>query len=134
MKRGPVLAQSDSTGGASLFKDMAACPFRAFAKHRLGARPLEEAGSRIELSRSRNHGAPGAGIHLARSWDRMRGLMELIARRNLKRLIDRGADEAVEKLGPGHRARICEDRRLQKLLAEWLEIEKSRPEFTVSRN
>ena len=31
-----------SAGGASLFKDMAACPFRAFAKHRLGARPLED--------------------------------------------------------------------------------------------
>ena len=29
-------SQSDSTGGASLFKDMAACPFRAFAKHRFG--------------------------------------------------------------------------------------------------
>ena len=40
---GPELAQSDSTGGASLFKDMAACPFRAFAKHRLAAKPLEEA-------------------------------------------------------------------------------------------
>ena len=40
---GPALVQSDSTGGASLFKDMAACPFRAFAKHRLGARPLEDA-------------------------------------------------------------------------------------------
>ncbi len=39
---GPELAQNDSTGGASLFKDMAACPFRSFAKHRLGARPLEE--------------------------------------------------------------------------------------------
>ncbi|MGC1418196.1 MAG: hypothetical protein WA817_23105, partial [Candidatus Acidiferrum sp.] len=39
---GPELAQNDSTGGASLFKDMAACPVRSFAKHRLGARPLEE--------------------------------------------------------------------------------------------
>ncbi len=27
----PALLQIDSTGGASLFKDMAACPFRAFA-------------------------------------------------------------------------------------------------------
>src|ERR1700681_761260 len=40
---GPDLLQNDSTGGSSLFKDMAACPVRAFAKHRLAARPLEDA-------------------------------------------------------------------------------------------
>ena len=35
--------QAPSNAAAqSLFKDMAACPFRAFAKHRLAARPLEE--------------------------------------------------------------------------------------------
>ena len=39
--RGPALAGS-SPGGSALFKDMAACPFRAFAKHRLGAKPLED--------------------------------------------------------------------------------------------
>ena len=64
---GPELVQGDSTGGASLFKDMAACPFRAFAKHRLGRPAAGRDRSWIELSRSRNNRPQGARIHLART-------------------------------------------------------------------
>jgi ATP-dependent helicase/nuclease subunit B len=49
----------------------------------------------------------------------------------LEALIARGADAAVTKLGPGI-GRDLEKRRLQRLLAEWLDIEKSRSEFTVA--
>ena len=49
----------------------------------------------------------------------------------MEALIARGADAAVAKLGPGI-GRDLEKQRLQRLLPEWLEIEKSRPAFTVA--
>ncbi|MGB6946687.1 MAG: PD-(D/E)XK nuclease family protein [Bryobacteraceae bacterium] len=125
---GPQLAQSDSTGGASLFKDMAACPFRSFAKHRLGARPLEEADLGLSY-RDRGTTVHKALEFIWRELGSQAGLIELGAT-ELGALIDRGADAAVAKLGPGI-GRDLEKRRLQKLLSEWLEIEKSRSDFSI---
>jgi len=126
---GPAVVQGDSTGGASIFKDMAACPFRSFAKHRLGARPLEETDLGLSY-RDR-----GTTVHKALEfiWAELRShaqLMELNTA-ELDALITRGADAAAAKLGPGI-GRDLEKQRLQRLLAEWLNIEKSRPEFTVA--
>lgn len=125
---GPQLAQSDSTGGASLFKDMAACPFRSFAKHRLGARPLEEADLGLSY-RDRGTTVHKALEFIWRELGSRASLMELGAT-ELEAFIDRGADAAVAKLGPGI-GRDLEKRRLQKLLSEWLEIEKSRSDFSI---
>jgi probable DNA repair protein len=126
---GPALGQSDATGGASLFKDMAACPFRSFARHRLGARPLEEADLGLSY-RDR-----GTTVHKAleviwRELGSQARLMELSAV-ELDALIARGADAAVAKLGPGI-GRDLEKQRLQRLLPEWLQIERARAEFTVA--
>ena len=126
---GPPLAQSDATGGASLFKDMAACPFRSFARHRLGARPLEEADLGLSY-RDR-----GTTVHKALEviWRELGSharLMDL-GPQDLDALIARGAEAAVAKLGPGI-GRDLEKKRLQRLLPEWLAIEKARAEFTVA--
>ena len=126
---GPDLVQTNSTGGASLFKDMAACPFRAFAKHRLGAWPMEDPDLGLSY-RDR-----GTTVHKALEviWRELRSqarLLELVPRA-VEDLIARGAEAAVAKLGPGI-GRDLEKRRLQKLLREWLEIEKSRAEFSVA--
>jgi RecB family exonuclease len=125
---GPALVQGDSTGGASLFKDMAACPFRAFAKHRLAARPLEETDLGLSY-RDR-----GTTIHKALEviWLELGSharLMEL-SEIDLRALIALGADAAVAKLGPGI-GRDLEKQRLQRLLPEWLDIEKARAPFTA---
>jgi ATP-dependent helicase/nuclease subunit B len=127
-ENGPALVQGDSTGGASLFKDMAACPFRAFAKHRLAARPLEETDLGLSY-RDR-----GTTIHKALEviWLELGSharLMEL-SEIDLRALIALGADAAVDKLGPGI-GRDLEKQRLQRLLPEWLGIEKSRAPFTA---
>jgi len=37
-----VTAVETARGGSALFKNQAACPFRAFAAHRLDAYPLDE--------------------------------------------------------------------------------------------
>jgi probable DNA repair protein len=126
---GPQLVQSDSPGGSAIFKDMAACAFRAFARHRLGARPLED--SDLGLSyRDR-----GTTVHTALEfiWRELGSharLLEL-SPHELESLIARGADAAVAKLGPGI-GRNLEKQRLQKVLPEWLEIEKKRAEFSVA--
>jgi ATP-dependent helicase/nuclease subunit B len=128
-QRGPALVQGDSPGGASLFKDMAACPFRAFARHRLGARPLEETDLGLSY-RDR-----GTTVHKALEviWLELKSharLMEL-SPSDLEALIARGADAAVAKLGPGI-GRDLEKQRLQRLLPAWLDIEKLRPKFTAA--
>jgi ATP-dependent helicase/nuclease subunit B len=128
-ERGPQLVESGSTGGSSLFKDMAACPFRAFAKHRLGARPMEDPDLGLSY-RDR-----GTTVHKALEfiWRELGSHARLIqlSPQALEALIALGADAAVAKLGPGI-GRDLEKRRLQRLLNEWLDIEKSRPEFSVA--
>ena len=126
---GPELVGSSSPGGSSLFKDMAACPFRAFAKHRLGARPMEDPDLGL------NYRDRGTTVHKALEviWRELGSharLMELGAP-ELDAIIAQAAVAAVAKLGPGI-GRDLEKRRLQKLLRGWLEIEKSRPAFTVA--
>jgi probable DNA repair protein len=128
-RAGPALVEGGSQGGASLFQDMAACPFRSFAKHRLGARPLDDADLGLSY-RDR-----GITVHKALEfvWLELGSharLMELSSH-ELQALIARGADAAIAKLGPGI-GRDLEKRRLQRLLPEWLDIEKSRPAFTVA--
>ena len=124
----PVVAETMQPGGATLFKDMAACPFRAFAKHRLGARPLE----RADLGVNKRDQGNAAHKALALIWSELGNqtrLMEL-APDSLRELISLCVAAAIEQLGSGI-GRSLERRRLERLLAEWLELEKLRNWFTV---
>src|SRR5260370_25445865 len=117
-------------GGAWLFKDMAACPFGAFAKHRLGARELEDTDLGL------NYKDRGTSVHKALEfiWAELGSQARLMALTpdELRDLIARAAEVAVHKLGA--RAGLSVERqRLVRLLAEWLEIEKSRSEFVVRK-
>jgi len=123
-----VAADVMQPGGASLFKDMAACPFRAFAKHRLGARPLEETDLGL------NYKDRGSTVHKALEfiWTELGSQSRLIelTEGELADLIARNVEAALNHLGVGI-GRKVEQRRLQILLARWLEIEKTRAPFTV---
>jgi ATP-dependent helicase/nuclease subunit B len=124
----PVAMDGRQPGGASLFKDMSACPFRAFAKHRLGARPLEETDLGLSY-RDR-----GSTVHKALEfiWSDLGSHARLVelAAAELQDLIARNVDAALQQLGVGF-ARRLEKRRLESLLAQWLDIEKSRAPFIV---
>jgi probable DNA repair protein len=124
----PLDTGSKQLGGASLFKDMAACPFRAFAKHRLGAKALDEATLGLSY-RDR-----GNTVHkaLERIWSELGSHQRLtdLTPADLRDLISRSAATAVNGLPPGI-GRKLEQRRLEKVLGDWLEIEKSRDPFTV---
>jgi hypothetical protein len=126
----PVAADGMQAGGSSLFKDMAACPFRAFAKHRLHAKPLEDA--RLGLS----YKDRGTTVHMALEliWRKLGSHARLteIAPDQLHELVARDVEAAVNRLGARF-GRALERRRLETLLAKWLEIEKSRDPFVVSK-
>ena len=124
----PVVAESMQPGGASLFKDMAACPFRAFAKHRLGARPLQKADPGVSKKDQ------GNAVHktMALIWSELGSLARLLelAPEEIRELISRSAASAIQQMGSGI-GRKLERQRLERLLPQWLEIEKVRDAFTV---
>jgi probable DNA repair protein len=114
-------------GGTSMLKDMAACPFRAFAHNRLGARELEEPDLGL------NAREKGTGVHrvLQKIWEELKCQENLLALNppELQELIACSIEEALED--DGRLGVRLERRRLQRLLMEWFEIEKARPPFRV---
>jgi ATP-dependent helicase/nuclease subunit B len=123
-----VAIDSRQPGGASLFKDMAECPFRAFGKHRLGARKLEDAGL------GPSYKDRGTGVHKAMEvlWSELGSHQRLMQTPpdDLSALIRHSVNVAIQKLGPRIGSEL-ERRRLEKVVAEWIEIEKARTPFVV---
>jgi ATP-dependent helicase/nuclease subunit B len=123
-----VIGEFMQPGGASLFKDMAACAFRAFAKHRLGAKPLEKSDPGVSKKDQ------GNAVHktMALIWSELGSLSWLLelTPEQLHDLISRSAASAIQQMGSGI-GRGLERQRLERLLPQWLEIEKARDAFTV---
>ncbi len=122
-------------GGARLLQDQAACPFRAFAVHRLGARSLEHPHQGLD-PRDRGvllHGA------LANLWTELRTQASLVGAEPdaLNQLIEDCVDRAIAKMRRNRtstfqsRFLALERERLTALLLEWLELERQRGEFEV---
>jgi ATP-dependent helicase/DNAse subunit B len=122
-------------GGSGLLKSQAACPFQAFAKYRLGAKPWDEAKPGLHpLDR-------GNLLHsvLEPIWKELGSQHQLRALRTEQRreLIEDAFDETIEKKTShylplqGPRLRAIERQRLVKLLLEWLDAECLRKAFHV---
>jgi len=122
-------------GGSALLKDQAACPFRAFANHRLSARDLPEPSYHLDAAQR------GTVLHAAleQLWLTLKNSSTLIARDATA--LQQDMSDAVHKaLKPliaqrddlfGAVYTDNEAQRLQRLLARWLQIEKSRSAFDV---
>jgi len=142
--RGPALGaaalaipeNAPSSGGTSVFSDQAACPFRAFAVHRLDAESLEVPPPGLD-SRDR-----GTLLHamLAKVWTELKSKARLdaVSVRDLDALLATAADVAIGRLRwarpdalEGRFARL-EKERLVQLGRAWLDIERQRPEFEVA--
>ncbi len=125
-----ISGTSTVSGGTSLFKDMAACPFRAFAKHRLRAKPLES--SRLGL----RYLDRGNGVHKALEfiWSELgsHGRLIELCDGELVQLVKACVSQAMTFLPPGI-GRKLEQRRVEKLLLEWLAIEKTRDPFVARK-
>ena len=131
----PISSEAVQSGGMKVIADQAACPFRAFAIHRLGARELDDR----ELGVSPRERGTAAHVALEILWQELKTQQELIERppAKLSELIRASASAALARtLGRRHtgaieRFRILEQARLEKLLQEWLEVERQRPPFRV---
>ena len=132
---GANVGGATSAGGTAVFRDQAACPFRAFAIHRLGARGLDPVSSLGASDR-------GTLVHalLAEIWKELKSSATLAAlsERDLQALIGAAADTAINSLrwrrpdALAGRLGQLERERLARLALEWLEVERQRPPFEIA--
>jgi probable DNA repair protein len=120
-------------GGSRIFQYQSQCPFHAFAELRLRAEKLEVPGPGLSA------GERGTLAHkaLEQVWLDLRTHEALCAHPDLHAAIGAAAARALHLWAEEHgrslpeRFAALEQRRLERLLAEWLEIEKQRPPFEV---
>jgi ATP-dependent helicase/nuclease subunit B len=123
------------SGGTGVIKDHAACPFRAFAVHRLGAEGLQAPHTGLDALER------GTLVHrvLAQVWARLKtkSALDAISTAGLEALLERAAEEAVARIKRDRPTTLCgrfaeiEKQRLARLARAWLEYEKMRGSFTV---
>jgi probable DNA repair protein len=123
--KAPALATRTPKGGTRILSDQAACPFRAFARHRLGAEALEEPVEGLDAR------ARGLLLHLLMKelWSELKGSEALAA--DAGPAIARAAAAAVREAGLQEPLAELERTRLARLASEWLEVERARRPFTV---
>lgn len=134
-ERAPKVKEAQASGGTSLFKDQAACPFRAFAKHRLGARSL--ANPEIGLSLIER----GQLVHdcLQLFWGKINTHVALVELTEgaLALHINQCAAQVIKRFQRQHpftataRFMLIEQNRLQTMMREWLLLERQRQPFSV---
>jgi probable DNA repair protein len=112
-------------GGTRVLADQAACPFRAFARHRLGAEALAAPEPGLDaMQRGQLLHALMAGI-----WSELKASSALCG--DLKASIEKSAENAVKEQGVEGRFAELEKQRLIRLAGEWLTLERARPPFEV---
>jgi ATP-dependent helicase/nuclease subunit B len=130
-----LIGSAVAGGGTALLKDQAACPFRAFARHRLHATAPDAPHSGLDAAER------GTLVHrvLAQAWTQLRDSTTLLATdgKRLDALLAAAAEAAVERIRrdrptvlSGRFAEI-EKRRLVALARAWLEEDRQRSPFAV---
>ncbi|HJS38156.1 MAG TPA: PD-(D/E)XK nuclease family protein, partial [Burkholderiales bacterium] len=109
-----------------ILADQAACPFRAFARHRLNAEALEEPVEGLDAR------ARGQLLHtlMKELWTELKGSAGLAG--DAGPAIERAARRAVAEAKLEEPFAQLERARLAKLAWEWLEVERGRAPFTVA--
>jgi probable DNA repair protein len=126
--QGPAYHLDEVTlGGSAIIKSQSQCPFRAFAEHRLQARPLEEAALGFD-ARER-----GGFLHKALEivWQQLgtQDRLRATASDELRSIVENAVWEAVRKDQSEPFRQITssvERQRLRDLILEWLAIERAR--------
>ncbi|MBQ0799532.1 MAG: PD-(D/E)XK nuclease family protein [Porticoccaceae bacterium] len=122
-------------GGSGLLRDQAACPFNAFVRWRLDAKPLNEPGPGLSALERGNLVHRGLEIF----WRQTKTQAELLALseeekgQRLELAITTALDETARYRPElnGIRLRRIESVRLHKLLQRWLVVESQRAAFSV---
>jgi len=124
------------TGGMGVLADQAACPFRAFARHRLGTR--EYAAPDIGISPSERGNVAHKALEYF--WREVGSRRELLGRpaEEMDAAIESSVNAALDsglsrrQRNPSlERSRVLEHDRLKLLLVEWLQVEATRTDFEV---
>lgn len=118
-QQGPPLAEgSEVRGGARLFEDQARCPFRAFIRHRLGARALEQPGIGLDAR------IKGNLLHDAMQffWQQTGSHAALVALEEpaLIERIEQAVQQAIEAQSEEIELLDIERPRLNRLVYRWL--------------
>ena len=123
------------SGGVSLFRDQSQCPFRAFARHRLHSRQLEQADIGLDAMQRGNL------LHelMEKTWSRLESREQLAAmnreeREDLAKTLVTGLVAEYRKRYPlvfSKRFAAMEGKRLAQVLGDWLELELQRAPFEV---
>ncbi len=121
------------TGGVGIFTDQAACPMRAFARHRLQAKSPEDPSPGLNAMQR------GSLIHavMARLWTQIGSSSELqrIGEQDLQRVLKTCTSAVVEEFRSRYHLLDqyweLEHERLQELSGEWLSLELERGPFEV---
>ncbi|MFV8817284.1 PD-(D/E)XK nuclease family protein [Haliea sp. E17] len=122
-------------GGSGVLRDQAACPFRAFTRHRLRLEPL---GERYNGLSPRDRGKL---LHAALQalWEQL-GDSRALANADagaLAKVVGAAVQAALDSISESQRLHVglhclsLEGQRLEQLLLAWLEVERSRGEFRV---
>jgi len=122
----PPFREKKIQGGTRVLSDQAACPFRAFARHRLHADELEEPAEGLDASKR------GRLVHLLMQnvWDELKDSSAL--QRDLAPAIEQAAAAAVKEMAVEGRFAELEKQRLARLAHEWFDkVERQRPPFSV---
>lgn len=134
--KAPMLSQvTEIRGGAAVIKDQMACPFRAMALHRLGAKGLETSHTGLNAMER------GVLIHrvLADVWKQLqtKEALDMISHVDLEEIVLRAAKESITFIRSDRPATLLgyfaeiEQQRLARLTIEWLSTERKRKDFKV---
>jgi len=135
----PLPAGTPQRGGTRVLADQSACPFRAFAVHRLRAREMDEAD--VGLSALERGSVVHKALELLWRELQTQARLKALPPEELESLIRSCADRALgqfvsrqESSRALDRFRKLEQSRLEVLLRKWLEVESDRPNFVVIQN
>lgn len=124
------------SGGSSIIRDQAACPFRAFARHRLSAKTLAEPAAGLDAS------TRGTLLHrvLSLVWSKVKSQATLLAmdadvtsmiiseavHLAIAEVRADGAEMLVDRFAAIEHTRLCE------VVAAWMAVERERLPFEVA--
>jgi ATP-dependent helicase/nuclease subunit B len=133
--QGPALQATAVSGGTGILKSQAACPFQAFARYRLGAEPMEEPAAGLDPAER------GSLLHEAmqRLWGGLGDHATLVAQdvATTQTLVARHVTAVLHiaraKQPEVFTARFLalEQQRLERLIVDWLDVERTRQAFEV---
>ena len=131
---GPHVHQvSRIRGGSQLLKDQAACPFRAFARHRLQAQEIPDTTIGLDASERGNlvHNALEIIWRRLKTRDRLLQMEEDALQNLIRDAVEKALLAIREKRFVGERFIRIESQRLVRQLNQWMDLEKQRAPFTV---